>query len=433
MTEILTSHDAHDRAARTATGLEAIGVHPGDRVCISATPSADVIGVVMGCLFTGVIPAIVSASATPRELQEMTSDIGAKAILHDQDISAVLAQEPTSLLERYPRCRPMHFTSGTSGRPKAVWSGWLSQGDAQAWIHEESEAWGISADDVHLVCGPLSHSAPLRFALITLLNGGSVIVPPAFDAAVASAHLTEATTTFMAPTHLQRIMEHHRDASVRHTLRLLAHAGAACPDHVRIWAHQTFGTDIVTEFYGSTEGQFTICTAVEWQEHPGTVGRAREGRELRVDEEGMLWCHVPEHARFSYWADPDKTRETWQGSWFTVRDLGHIDSDGYVYLHGRSGDLIITGGVNVYPAEIERVISNLAGISYAVAFGQSDDTWGEKVCLAVVGRRTEEDIRTYLAEQLSGPKRPKSIYVVDALPLTHSGKIDRPAVHKLFA
>jgi long-chain acyl-CoA synthetase len=326
----------------------------------------------------------------------------------------------------------MHFTSGTSGRPKAVWSGWLSPDDADAWIHEESAAWGITADDVHLVCGPLSHSAPLRFALMTLLNGGSVIVPPAFDVKVASDLLTQATTTFMAPTHMQRIMEHHRGGALPHNLRLLAHAGAACPDHVRIWAHETFGTDIVTEFYGSTEGQFTLCTAEEWQEHPGTVGRARPGRQLRVDDQGMLWCHVPEHARFSYWGDPEKTRETWQDSWFTVHDLGHIDSDGYVYLDGRSGDLIITGGVNVYPAEIERVLSHLAGITHAVAFGLPDDTWGEKVCVAVLGDRSEDDIREYLTEQLSGPKRPKTIFIVDALPLTHSGKINRSAVRDLF-
>jgi long-chain acyl-CoA synthetase len=270
---------------------------------------------------------------------------------------------------------------------------------------------------------------------MTLLAGGSVIVPPSFDPATV-VHAMEqqgVTTSFMAPAHLQRIRDHVADAPISHRMRLLAHAGSACPDAVRLWAHGVFGMDVVQEFYGSTEGQFTQCTAREWVEHPGTVGRARPGRELRVDADGLIWCRPPKFARFSYWGDPDKTAEAWDGDWFTVGDYGHIDSGGYVYLHGRTGDLIISGGVNVYPAEIERVLANLPGVDQVVAFAVPDETWGQRVCVAIGGSVSEGQVREFAAEQLSGAKKPKSVFVASSLPTTHSGKVDRVATVELFA
>ena len=127
------------------------------------------------------------------------------------------------------------------------------------------------------------------------------------------------------------------------------------------------------EFYGSTEGQFTACRSEEWLERPGTVGRARPGRLLTADPDGTLWCVVPEHARFSYYGDPDKTaaawRETEQGPAFTVGDHGRIDPDGYVYLDGRREDLIISGGVNVYPAEVEQVLGACPGVVDIAVYG----------------------------------------------------------------
>lgn len=263
-----------------------------------------------------------------------------------------------------------------------------------------------------------------------------MIVPPRFSAEAVTPLLTSATTTFMAPTHLQRLMEFvgaglGEHGPLAHTLRLVAHAGAACPDRVRTWTHGAFGVDVVTEFYGSTEGQFTVCPAREWIEHPGTVGRARPGRAMRVDDDGRLWSQAPSYASFEYWGDATKTAAAWDGEWFTVGDYGRINQDGYVYLDGRQGDLIITGGVNVYPAEIERVLSNLPGVDTVIAFGMPDNKWGQRVCVAVVGSASKADIRDYAREQLSGPKRPKDIFLVDSLPVTHSGKVDRSAVPTL--
>lgn len=425
-----------DRVAAAAVEeLSSRGIQRTDRVCFSAPNSSTLLGVIVGCLRAGVVPAVLGSSTTAREAQEMSEDIGAQAVFRGADIEelACRASTTSTLPANAARCRPMHFTSGTSGRPKAVWSGWFRDEDAQAWVSDEQQAWGITSSDVHLVCGPLSHSAPLRFALMTLWAGGSVIVPPKFDAATVAELLPSITTTFMAPTHLQRLREHADGAPLQHNLRLLAHAGAACPDRVRLWAYETFGRDVVTEFYGSTEGQFTMCSADEWISRPGTVGRARPGRAMRVDTDGRLWSKAPGFARFEYWGDAGKTASAWDGEWFTVGDYGRIDEDGYVYLEGRKGDLIITGGVNVYPAEIERVLANLPGVEHVVAFGLPDDEWGQRVCVAIVGSVSEEHVRVFALDQLSGPKRPKSIFIVDSLPQTHSGKVNRSAIPDLFA
>jgi len=403
-------------------------------VVIRALNSPEMLDLVMACLRAGIAPAVISHSATERELREMAEDVQAAALI-DEASRDRLHRVRELATAGAVTCRPMHFTSGTSGRPKAVWSGWLSPADAQAWIADETGAWGITADDVHLVCGPLNHSAPLRFALMTLLAGGSVVVPGKFDPAVVAQLLADGnvTTTFMAPAHLQRLRDHLGGGPIEHNLRLLAHAGSACPDAVRSWAHETFGLDVVYEFYGSTEGQFTQCSAREWLEHPGTVGRARPGREIRVDDDGLIWCRAPEFARFSYWGDPEKTAAAWRDDFFTVGDYGQLDEDGYLYLQGRKGDLIITGGVNVYPAEIERVLSNLPGVDQVVAFGLPDETWGQRVCVAIGGSVSESAVRDFVREQLSGPKRPKSVFVAASLPTTHSVKVDRIATAALYS
>ena len=155
-------------------------------------------------------------------------------------------------------------------------------------------------------------------------------------------------------------------------------------------------------------------------------------RTLRVDDSGRIWCRPPAHARFEYWGDPVKTAECWDGEWFTVGDLGRVDDDGYVFLDGRRSDLVISGGVNVYPAEIERVLSELRGVRQAVAFGVPDERWGQKVCVAVVGSVTEPEVAAYCADHLAPYKRPKTIHLTDRLPLTHSGKVDRRRIALAF-
>ncbi len=150
---------------------------------------------------------------------------------------------------------------------------------------------------------------------------------------------------------------------------------------------------------------------------------------MSADDEGRLWCVVPAHARFSYLGDPQKTAEAWRdtpaGPAFTVGDLGHVDEDGYVHLDGRREDLVISGGVNVYPAEVERVLAELDGVEDVAVFGRDDERWGQRVCAAVVGPVDETALASYAREHLAAAKRPKEWHRLRELPRTPTGKVRR--------
>jgi long-chain acyl-CoA synthetase len=142
----------------------------------------------------------------------------------------------------------------------------------------------------------------------------------------------------------------------------------------------------------------------------------------------VVWCHAPSFARFGYWRDPVATARVWRDDAFTVGDVGRLADDGYLYLDGRRDDLVISGGVNVYPAEVEAALAELAGVQEVAVFGLEDDDWGERVCAAVVGDVDEERMRNHAAVRLAPYKRPKSYFLVDDLPHTATGKLCRGAV-----
>jgi long-chain acyl-CoA synthetase len=431
-TEVLSADTAEQWGRRVASSLRAGGVPPHGFVVFQAQNSAALLAAIYGCLRADLASVVLSASLTTSERDRMLDGLPYSAILRDEELATLCASPAEMSLpwSAHFGSRPMHFTSGSSGRPKGVWSGWLSAESADALAHEERDTWNLSKDDVHLVCGPFSHSAPLRFALQTLLEGGSVLVPTRFDPEVVSPLVERvATTAFMAPIHLQRLLDTAppRESS----LRLLAHAGSSCPEPLRRRAIECFGVDALVEFYGSTEGQFTRCSASESLAHPGTVGRARANRVLRSDSENRLWCRAPDYARFEYWNDPEKTNDAWDDDWFTVGDLGRVDDDGYVYLEGRRSDLIITGGVNVYPAEIELALSEMSGVDEVAVFGVEDVEWGQRVCLAYAGTASETEVIEHGVAHLAPYKRPKTVIKVRELPHTHSGKIDRVSLPSL--
>jgi len=274
----------------------------------------------------------------------------------------------------------------------------------------------------------------------TVLAGGRVVVPGQFDPVLVTEAIERErpTSMFCVPTHLQRLFAHWDAVGTPDlsSFRLVAHAGAPCPDAVKRRLVETFPDGATWEFYGSTEGQFTACRSEEWRAHPGTVGRARPGRTLLLDDDGTIWCTVPEHAQFIYWRAPQKTTAAWRdsphGRAFTVGDLGRLDGDGYLYLDGRREDLVISGGVNVYPVEVENVLRTAAGVRDVAVFGVDDPTWGQRVCAAVVGEVDPEALRALARERLAPPKRPKEYVAVDALPMTATGKLRRLALPGLL-
>ncbi len=412
----------------------------GDRVALLVPGSASYVDLVLDLLAAEIVPVPLDARLTEQERRGLLEDLEPSLVVETAaGFAALREQVPARSSQAVPRARPMHVTSGTTGRPKGVWSGLLDEDAARALVVEERDLWGFGAEDVNLVLSPLHHSAPLRFAMGTVLAGGRVVVPGPFDAEAVTRVITDQrpTSMFCVPTHLQRLFAHWDEVGVPDLacFRLVAHAGAACPPAVKERLVDLFPDGSTWEFYGSTEGQFTACRSEEWQRRPGTVGRARPGRRLLLDDDGTIWCTVPPHARFRYWNAPEKTATAWRetpaGPAFTVGDLGRLDPDGYLFLDGRREDLVISGGVNVYPVEVENALREHCSdaartdLTDVAVFGVADEQWGQRVCAAVVGEVDEQVLRTAASERLSPPKRPKAYYRLEELPVTATGKVRR--------
>ena len=425
-----------ERAQRcAAAALFAAGATAGDRVLVSVRPSPGVVALALGALRSGIVPVVVDPSLTEAERGPIVDDADAQIVVDsERALDELLSGDDERELAPVPLSRPMHYTSGTSGTPKGVWTGVLPDADATAMHDDEGETWSFSGDDVLLLASPLHHSAPLRFASGVLLRGGSVVLVERFDAATVAAAIAryEPTVAFLVPSHLRRLFALPSMPSLS-SFRLVAHAGEACEPALKQRAIDAFPAGSVWEFYGSTEGQFTVCSPDEWLARPGTVGRARRHRVMKADDDGQLWCTAPPWARFEYWRDPAKTAAAWGGDAFTVGDLGRVDGEGYVFLDGRRDDLIISGGVNVYPAEVEGVLASVDGVRMVGVFGVDDERWGQRVCAAYVGANaTEDDLRAAAVARLAPHKRPKQYLRVDDLPRTSTGKLRRAALPSLL-
>ncbi|CCG05428.1 class I adenylate-forming enzyme family protein [Blastococcus saxobsidens] len=424
---LVPAADSERDQRRAAAGLAAAGLRPGDRLLVSAAASPALLAAVLGALRTGIVPVVLDPALPSGERAELAAD--AAAALDIGGEPARLLGEAEAELAPVPLGRPMHYTSGTTGRRKGVWSGVLAESDARALAAEEIELWGFGPGDRHLVLSPLHHSAPLRFAMHTLLAGGEVLLPGPFDAARVAETIStrHPTTAFCVPTHLQRLLAvpspaHPVDWS---SFRRLVHAGAPCPEPLKRAVLAALPEGSVWEFYGSTEAQFTVCSPEDWLAHPGSVGRARPGRRLETDERGQLWCAVPRWARFEYWRAPEKTAAAWRGDRVTVGDLGRVDDDGLVWLDGRREDLVISGGVNVYPAEVEAVLDAHPGVVESAVFGVPDPDWGQRLVAAYVGDADAHELAVWARDRLAPAKRPKSLHALADLPRTSTGKVRR--------
>ncbi|MGY1778028.1 class I adenylate-forming enzyme family protein [Geodermatophilus sp. SYSU D00804] len=424
MTAVVRAADSERDQRRAAAALRAAGLRRGDRLLVSAASSPALLAVVLGALRTGIVPVVLDPALPAAERAALADDADA-ALDAGPAPERLLTGDDEADLADVPLARPMHYTSGTTGRRKGVWSGVLDDGDARALAAEEIDLWGFTAADRHLVLSPLHHSAPLRFAVHTLLAGGEVLLPGPFDAARAAAAVSTLapTTTFCVPTHLRRLLA--RDDVDWSSFRVLAHAGAPCPEPLKRAVLDALPAGSVWEFYGSTKAQFTVCSADDWLAHPGSVGRARPGRRLETDARGQLWCAVPRWARFEYWRAPEKTAAAWRGDRVTVGDLGRVDADGTVWLDGRREDLVVSGGVNVYPAEVEAVLDAHPDVVESAVVGVPDEEWGQRVVAAYVGTADPAALGAWARERLSPAKRPKSLHPVGELPRTSTGKVRR--------
>ena len=415
-------------ARRAASWISSQGLRSGDRLGVIAGNHPGYVSLTLGALRTGVVPVPINVHLSSEERDRIVADADCGLVVEEKswpDLSSGAESE----LAPHPLARPMHYTSGTTGLAKGVWSGVLSEDEAAALSADESELWDPRPGDTYLMCSPLYHSAPHRITISALAAGARVLVFEHFDAVeVTKAFRDESVNgAFLVPTHLRRLLNEGFKAPAA---RRILHAGEACPEPLKRRAIDAFGADNLWEFYGSTEGQFTLCSSSEWLERPGAIGRARTGRRLSIDDPdengvGTIWIEAPSFARWEYWRDPEKTVSSWRGPSFTVGDLGRLDDDGYLYLEGRREDLIISGGVNVYPAEVERVLSEHPDVIEAAVFGVPDDEWGQRVCAAITGSADPGAVREFAKERLPGSHAPKEVFVVDELPRTQTGKVRR--------
>jgi long-chain acyl-CoA synthetase len=440
--EVLHAPDAERRQRQAAGALLAHGCVAGDRVAFSLGSSANLICAVLGAARIGVIPVLLNATLTPAERDGLLADADPRVQVLSEGTLSGLMDGPATELSPYPLTRPMHYTSGTTGRPKGVTTGVWDEATAKAVFDDEADVWQFDAHDLHMVCSPMYHTVSVRFSTGTLLSGGSLAILSRFDATTALDVLRRLrpTTAFLVPTHLQRILTSRELGAdeVFDSLRFLAHAGAPCPPSIKRDTMARVSPGEVWEFYGATEGQFTVCGPADWLQHPGTVGRARSGRRLSVvpmgerdgDDSGTVWCDMPSFGRFSYWGDDEATSAAWRGSRCTVGDLGRLDDDGYLYLTGRRHDLIISGGVNVYPAEVESVLATVPGLQELAVFALPDERWGHKVCVAYVADASVDEgaLRAVAAAHLAPYKRPKEYFRALDLPHTATGKLLRRAL-----
>ncbi len=388
----------------------------------------------LGALRAGILPVLVGPSLAPRERQEIVDD--AQPVLSVSDLDQVSWDHPPARdLAALPLGRPILYTSGTTGRPKGVWGGVLSEDLAAEWAADEAELWAPRPGTEVLVCSPLYHSAGHRLATSALVAGARVLLAERFDPVAVTRLLAErdVSVTFLVPTHLRRLLADGEPPRPR-ALRRALHAGEPCPPDLKRRAMEWLAPGSLWEFYGATEGQFTAISPEEWLQRPGSVGRARPGRHLTIANPdaggvGEVFVSAPEFARWEYWRDPGRTASAWNGDSFTAGDLGSVDDAGYLTLASRREDLIISGGVNVYPAVVERILLEHEAVTEAAVFGVPDDRWGQRVCAAVVAdERAREDIGAWTRTRLLSAQRPKDLLVLDELPTLPTGKLDRGAL-----
>ncbi len=359
--------------------------------------------------------------------------------------SELIARGPTSFPARgADRAESVVFTSGTTGRPRGAARDFGAFGPTE--LARVLERLPFQCAERHLVVAPLSHSAPQVFALLQTALGGTLYLEPRFDAAATLRALAKEHihSVFMVPTMVRRVLELPATEPLP-DLRAIVVGSSEFSAELRRAAIARFGAETLFDFYGATElGWVTLIRGDEMLTHPGSVGRPLPGQQVRILDEhghalppGQVGLIGVRNAQtmLGYTGDAQASKDTVRAGWTTVEDTGYLDEDGYLHLTGRARDMVKSGGVNVYPAEVERVLETDPQLREVVVIGVPDREWGERVVAVVVPRDDTfdpEQARTHARAHLSPAKVPREWKVVDALPRNTNGKVLRTELRARF-
>jgi long-chain acyl-CoA synthetase len=457
-------------ANRFTRALRARGLQAGDAVALLCANRPAFVEVVAGCQRGGFRLTTINWHLSGDEAEYIAEDCEAKAIIVDarfaeaaasvaaapaiqvrlavggevdgfESFESALAEQSGDDIDDPVLGSTMLYTSGTTGRPKGV--------------HRQTPAvtttlnlygYREGESDRHLCTGPLYHAAPLAFSLAAPLNHGvGVVLMEEWDAEETLRLVDEhqITHTHMVPTMFHRLLSLPPDVRDKYdtsSLRYVLHGAAPCPVSVKQRLIEWLGP-IVVEYYAATEGVGSFVDSATWLTKPGTVGRPftegqvvigdEQGNPLPVNEVGLVFLRAaPGRTRFEYYKDPDKTEGAYRGEYFTLGDVGYLDDDGFLFLTDRTANLIISGGVNIYPAEVDAVLLEHPAVGDAATIGIPNDEWGEEVKAVVElqpGVEPSDDLADELVEfcraRLSHFKCPRSVDFIDQLPRQDNGKI----------
>jgi len=473
---VTTYAQLDDRSSRIAHTLRAAGLGIGDHIALMMGNSSAFLEVAWAAQRSGLRYTALNSHLRRDEVQYILDDCGASAFVISAELASVaaeldlsrvglrlvvgwpesgspsgfvdydeaLAQAPAGPIADEAEGREMLYSSGTTGRPKGVNKPLVAvePGDpaSPAVAIAEGVAAALGPDAVYLTPAPLYHAAPLVYTMGCHRAGATAVVMEAFDAdaclaAIERHQVTHAQFVPTMFTRLLRLPDEQRQAHDTSSLRMVLHAAAPCPVAVK-HAMMAWWGPILYEYYAGTEdigGSF--IGPQEWLAHPGSVGRPNcemhivdpDGTDLPLGEAGTIWFAGGRD--FEYHNDPGKTAAARnEQGWRTLGDVGYLDADGYLYLTDRSADMIVSGGVNIYPREAEDVLSLHPSVLDVAVFGVPDEEMGEAVKAVVQfadpGQpASEAELLAWCRERLATYKCPRSIDVIDAMPRDPSGKL----------
>ncbi|GAB3489283.1 long-chain acyl-CoA synthetase [Amycolatopsis cihanbeyliensis] len=465
------------RANSYARGLRELGLEVGDAVVVLQPNGAELLAAYFAAIQSGLYVVMVNWHLVGPEIAYILTDSGAKAFLAHERFAeaAVAAAEEAGVPARArfavgsvpgfrdigllasgtgrqrPEVRtagsPMLYTSGTTGRPKGVRRP-LTGADPDEVPAASTWFFGIFGlapfdDHVHLCGSPLYHTAVLNFVAISIQLGHTAVLMDRWDAEemLRLIERYRVTHSHMVPTQFRRLLALPEEVRARYdvsSLRNMIHGAAPCPLEVKRRMLDWWGP-VVTEYYAATEGGGTVISGREWLRKPGSVGRPWPGSTIRILDDGGAELPAGEvgtvymkmgDARFEYHRDRAKTEQARVGDLFTLGDVGYLDEDGYLYLHDRKNDMIISGGVNIYPAEIEGELVMHPKVADVAVFGVPHEDWGEEIKAVVQpadgvppSDELTAELLAYARARLAKFKLPRSVDYLPELPRDPNGKL----------